>query len=392
VENWRRAPGVVASAPVAYQSSPSSPGLTPSRYYSRAFGLATTAFLGYLLYLVLSPFQGPIIWASLLAFMLQPVQRRLLRRVRSKTLAAGLLTGGTFVVVAGPLTLFGIALLQQGTALLARFQAEAHDRNLPALQLLLQLGPVQAVLERTRDLTALSSEQILQQASDAIQRAAQQLASVGGTLVVGAFTTVTQFAFTLFLLFFFLRDGERMLERGLHLVPMAPLRKEELARQLGGVTRGVVLGTLATALVQGSLLGLGFGIFGMPSPLVFAAVGALTSLIPIIGTSLVWVPAVITLVAQGNTGTAVLLTLWCVVLVAGSDNVVRPLIISNTSDAPTLLIFTGLLGGVTVFGVAGIFLGPLLLTLVATLLRYADELAPLPRRPSEVVADKDAPA
>jgi predicted PurR-regulated permease PerM len=369
---------------VSYQSTPSSPGsLSPSRYYSRAFGIATTAVLGYLLYRVLSPFQEPIIWASLLAFMLHPLKQRLALRVKRPTVASAILTAFTFLVVLGPVAVFAMAFIQQGTALLARFQAEAHDRKLPALQLVLESRPVQALLERTRDLTSLTNEQVLAQASDAVQAAAQRLASLSGSLVLGAFTTVTQFLFTMFLLFFFLRDGDRMLERGIHLIPMSALRKEELATQLGGVTRGVVLGTLATALVQGTLLGIGFAIFGLPSPLVFAAVGAVASLVPVIGTALIWVPAVVTLVAQGDTGTAVLLTLWCVVLVSGSDNVVRPYIISNTSAAPTLLIFTGLLGGVTAFGVSGIFLGPLLLTLVAALLRYADELAPLPRRQGE---------
>jgi predicted PurR-regulated permease PerM len=371
---------VVASpAIVPFQSSPSSGGLTPSRYYSRAFGLATTAILGYLLYRVLAPFQEPIIWATLLAFMLQPLKRRLLLRVKRPAVASGLLTLVAFLVVAGPVSLFAVAFVQQGLSLLSRFQAEVRDRKLPVLQLVLEWRPVQALLERTHDITALSNEQLLQQASDGAQRVAQQLASVGGSVVLGAFATVTQFLFTMFLLFFFLRDGELMLERGIRLVPMAPFRKQALAQQLGGVTRGVVLGTLATALVQGTLLGIGFALFGLPSPLVFAAVGAVASLVPIVGTALLWVPAVITLAAQGETTTAVLLALWCAVLVAGSDNVVRPFIISNTSDTPTLLIFTGLLGGVTVFGVSGIFLGPLVLTLVAALLRYADELAPLPR-------------
>jgi predicted PurR-regulated permease PerM len=375
-------------------SSPSLPGLTPARYYARAFGLGTTALLGYLLYRVLSPFAQPIIWASLLAFMLSPLQRRLAAKLKRPAVASGLLTAATFLVVAGPVTLLGVAFAQQGSALLARFQAEAHDRKLPAVQLVLELGPVQALLERTRAITSLTNEQVLQQVTDAAQQVAQQVASLGGSLVLGAFATVTQFLFAMFLLFFLLRDGERMLERGVHLVPMTPARKEDLARQLGGVTRGVVLGTLATALVQGTLLGVGFAIFGLPSPLVFGSVGAVASLVPFIGTALVWVPAVISLVAQGETGTAVLLGLWCVVLVAGSDNVVRPYIISNTSAISTLLVFTGLLGGVTAFGASGIFLGPLLLTLVAALLRYADEGAPLPRRavpaPDESSTEKGA--
>jgi predicted PurR-regulated permease PerM len=190
--------------------------------------------------------------------------------------------------------------------------------------------------------------------------------------VLGAFAVVTQFLLTLFLLFFFLRDGRAMLLRGVRLVPMTTVRKEELMVELGGVTRAVMQGTLATAVVQGTLLGIGFAIAGIPSPLVFAAVGAVASLIPIVGTALVWVPAVATLVANGNTGWGVFLTVWCAVLVAGSDNVVRPWVISGRSSASTLLVFVGLLGGVSTFGFAGIFMGPLLLTLVAALLKYAD--------------------
>jgi predicted PurR-regulated permease PerM len=353
--------------------------LTPSRYYARVFGLATAAVLGYLLWrIVLVPFAAPLMWATLLTFMLMPWHDKLLVRVKRPMVSSGLLTGAAFLVVAGPVTLFVFAFIRQATDLLQRFQLEATNRKLPALQLVLEFGPVHALLEKAGEFTSLSKEQILQSATDAAQGALQQVASLGGTVVMGTVNIVTQFALTLFLLFFFLRDGRQLLARGIRLVPLAPARKEDLAQKLGGVTRAVVLGTLATAVVQGTLLGIGFAIVGLPSPLVFGAVGALASLIPIVGTSLVWVPGVITLVAQGQGGWALVLTLWCIVLVAGSDNVVRPLIISGNSNASTLLVFVGLLGGIGVFGFAGIFMGPLVLTLVATLLEYADSDFPLP--------------
>ena len=350
--------------------------LTPSRYYARVFGLATAAVLGFLLFRLLSPFAAPLMWAALLAFMLQPANRKLLGRGQKPALAAGILTMGAFLVVAGPVTLFVFAFLRQAGELLARFQTEASERRLPALQLLLELGPVQAVLTRAGEFTSLSKEQILSSAAEAAQGALQQVASLGGTVVVGAVSVLTQFAFTMFLLFFFLRDGKGMLETGIRLVPLTAGRKVELAGTLGGVTRAVVLGTLVTSLVQGTLVGVGFAIAGLPSPLVFGAVGALASLIPIVGTALVWVPAALTLLAQGQTGWAIFLVLWSIILVAGSDNVIRPLIISGNSNASTLLIFVGLLGGIGVFGFAGIFMGPLVLTLVATLLQYADSELP----------------
>jgi predicted PurR-regulated permease PerM len=355
-----------------FQSSPSGPGLSPSRYYARAFGLATTAVLGYGLVRLLSPLTTPLLWASLLAFMLHPLQSHLERRWKRPMVVSGVITAGVFLVVAGPLAVFVFAFLRQASELLTRFQAEASSRRLPALELVLEFGPVQLLLEKLGTYTALTKEQILSQATDAAQSVLQQLASLGGTVVLGAFSVVTQFLLTLFLLFFFLRDGRAMLLRGVRLVPMTAVRKEELMVELGGVTRAVMQGTLATAVVQGTLLGIGFAIAGIPSPLVFAAIGAVASLIPIVGTALVWVPAVATLVANGNTGWGVFLTVWCAVLVAGSDNVVRPWVISGRSSASTLLVFVGLLGGVSTFGFAGIFMGPLLLTLVAALLKYAD--------------------
>ncbi len=350
--------------------------LSPSRYYARVFGLVTAVVLGFLLFRLLSPFFAPLMWATLLAFMLQPANRKLLSRGQKPGLAAGLLTAAAFVVVSGPVTLFVFAFLRQAGDLLIRFQTEASERRLPALQLILELAPVQAVLTRAGEFTSLSKDQILASAAEAAQGALQQVASLGGTVVVGAFNVLSQFAFTMFLLFFFLRDGKGMLERGIRLVPMAASRKVDLAGTLGGVTRAVVLGTLVTSLVQGTLVGVGFAIAGLASPLVFGAVGALASLIPIVGTALVWVPAVVTLIAQGQTGWAIFLALWSIILVAGSDNVIRPLIISGSSNASTLLVFVGLLGGISVFGFAGIFMGPLVLTLVATLLQYADSELP----------------
>lgn len=356
--------------------------MAPSRFYTRAFALGTIAVLGSLLFRTLTPFVVPIIWATLLAFMLHPLNRRLRAKWPTKPgLAAGLLTVGLMVLVGGPVSLFLFAFLRQASTLLTGFQNEAHDRKLPALQLVLEFKPVQAVLETAKEFTSLSKEQILEQANDAAQTVLQQLASLGGTVVLGAFSVVTQFGLTMFLLFFFLRDGREMLERAIHLVPLSQERKDELSTSLGGVTRGVVVGTLVTAVVQGTLIGIGFAIAGLPSPLVFGAIGAVASLVPVVGTALVWVPAALSLLALGQSGWALFLTLWSIILVAGSDNVIRPLVVSSSSNVSTLLVFVGVLGGVSAFGFAGIFVGPVLLTLVAALLRYADE-AGVGRHPS----------
>jgi predicted PurR-regulated permease PerM len=361
-----------------FQSSPSSigqpgGGLSPNRYYRRVFALVTAVVLGYFLVRILLPFAPAILWASLMAFMLMPLQRRLDAKWKRPVVSAGLITALVLVVVSGPLSIFGVAFTRQASELVSQMQSEAHSRNLPALQLVLELKPVRALMSSVGEYTALSEKEIVDKAGEAVRDAGNQLASMGGSVVLGAFGALSQFLMTLFLLFFLLRDGEEMLGQAMRLVPLSLGRKVELQETLGGVASAVVLGALATAAVQGTLLGIGFAISGLPSPLVFGAVGALASLIPIVGTALVWVPAVITLVAQGQTGWAVFLGIWSVVLVGGSDNVIRPLIISGRSKASTLLVFVGLLGGVGTFGFAGIFMGPLVLTLAAALLQFADE-------------------
>lgn len=354
--------------------------MTPSRYYARVFGLITFAVLAYLVVRILTPFAVPIMWGALLAFMLYPLHEKLTRK-RGNNVSAGVLTLVTFLTVVGPLFFFGLVVVRQATDLLTQFQAKAADRNLPAVQLVLEFKPVQLLLEKAEAFTSLSKDQVLKNVTDAAQDALQSVASLSTRVVVGAADIVSKFGLTLFLLFFLLRDGKAMLEQGIRLVPMTRARKEDLTQTLGAVTRAVVLGTSITAVVQGTLLGIGFAIAGLPSPLVFGVLGAVASLIPVVGTALIWVPAVLTLFAQGQTGWAIFLILWCVVLVAGSDNVVRPLIISGNSGASTLLVFVGILGGVGVFGFAGIFMGPLVLTLVQTLLEYAGQELPRPSSP-----------
>jgi predicted PurR-regulated permease PerM len=345
-----------------------------ARYYARVFALVTAAVLGVLLFRQLTPFASPIMWAFLIAFMLHPLKKKLLqKRPQKPGLVAGLLTSGVFVFIAGPVAVFVFVFVKQATDLLVEFQDEARGRKLPALQLILELGPIKTVLARLGEFTSLTKDQILTSASEIAQGAIQQGVALSSSVVLGTFSAISQFALTVFLLFFFLRDGQEMLRLGIRLIPMEQERKTKLFETLGGVAQAVVLGTLVTAVAQGTLLGIGFAIAGLPSPLVFGALGAVASLIPVVGTFLVWGPAAISLVAQGRSGWALFLVLWGAVLVGGSDNFIRPLIISGRSQASTLLVFVGLLGGLSVFGFAGIFMGPLLLTLVASLLAYADQ-------------------
>jgi predicted PurR-regulated permease PerM len=159
----------------------------------------------------------------------------------------------------------------------------------------------------------------------------------------------------------------------MRLVPMAEARKAALLEHLSSVTRALVLGLLLTAAAQGALLGIGFAIVGLPSPVVFGVLTAVSSLIPLVGLALVWVPAVTVLFAQGRPGAAIFLLLWSVLFVGLVDNFLRPIFVSGRANISTLPIFLGLLGGLSAFGAIGMIGGPVLVALMIALFRFAEE-------------------
>jgi predicted PurR-regulated permease PerM len=158
---------------------------------------------------------------------------------------------------------------------------------------------------------------------------------------------------------------------------MSSDRKANLVGQVSAVTRAVALGTLLTALVQGTLVGLSFAFTGLSSPVVFGVLASLAALVPLVGSSLVWVPAAIMLVVEGRVGAAAFLTFWGMVVVSLVDNIVRPLVVTGRAQISTLPVLLGLMGGLVTFGAIGIVLGPVVIALALALLRFVEEERPV---------------
>lgn len=157
------------------------------------------------------------------------------------------------------------------------------------------------------------------------------------------------------------------------MLPVEAGLRQKLWRHLIDVNRAVFMGIGLTALVQGILLGIGFAIAGLPSPLVFGVLGAMFALVPVVGTAIIWVPAALWLLAQGETAYAVFMLAWGVVVVGSVDNFLRPILISGRVEVPTLAVFIGVMGGLSAFGFVGLFLGPIVLGLVVALFRFMSE-------------------
>jgi predicted PurR-regulated permease PerM len=188
-------------------------------------------------------------------------------------------------------------------------------------------------------------------------------------LAAGAKGTATFFLLLfvmLYAMFFFLIHGPALLDATLHFLP---LTNEDEARLLGtfaSVGRATLKGTLIIGIIQGGLAGLGFWVVGIPGFVFWSAIMAVLSILPGIGAALIWIPAVVYLIIEGQAGHAVGLGLWCAIVVGTIDNLLRPLLIGKDTEMPDLLVMLSTLGGLALFGAPGILVGPIIGALYIT--------------------------
>ena len=344
-------------------------------FYSRVFTLVVAAILGYALLLIFKPFAISMAWAAFLAFLLFPLNLRLRRRLRSPSLAAGLLTVLAPITILLPLGALSVDFVAQISALLKNVQRSAAQMDIKTFSDLQQFPIIARANAWMQAHAGISAEQMQAWLVSGTREIMQRAASMSGWVFLGALGSLLAFAIMLFLLFFFLRDGDGMISRGRRLIPLDEERKERLFSQLGDVTRAIVIGTTITALLQGVLIGIGFTIANLPSPVVFEVLAALLSLLPVGGAAFVWIPAALWLFFDRHWGYGIFMVVWGLLL-GGLDNVLRPILISGRARISALAVFVGVLGGIPAFGAIGIILGPVVLSLVLALIEFAEESRP----------------
>ncbi|MGQ0834377.1 MAG: AI-2E family transporter [Gammaproteobacteria bacterium] len=346
-----------------------------SLFYRRCFIVATIAALGFGLVRVLEPFWGALGWAAFLAFMLYPLHERLTRTLKGRaSRSAGIITALTPFVIIAPLAILGLVFARQvGTIVeyLRGLRIDTYPELVARIESYRLIGPLARWIRAN---VAITTEQVQGWLVDGAQAIVKSLAAASGNVVLGFVGTLIGFFLMLFLLFFLLRDGHAGFERLSRLIPLEPARRERLIDHLASVVRAVVYGTVATALIQGTLVGVGFVLAALPSPVVFGVLAAIAAFVPAAGTGLVLVPAVIYLAVAGRVGAAVFLGIWSVI-VGISDNFLRPILAARHAPVSTVAVFVGVIGGIAAFGFLGIVLGPVLLSLIVELLRFAEEPA-----------------
>jgi predicted PurR-regulated permease PerM len=217
-------------------------------------------------------------------------------------------------------------------------------------------------------------EQIAPYQHEILVKVGEMVGSVSQFLISGlsSVTVVTaQFLFNLFVflytMYFFLMDGEKLLNRILYYLPLEESDELRMLDRFTSVTRATLKGTAVIGILQGGLAGLAFAVVGIPSAVFWGTIMVVLSVIPGIGTGFVWVPAAIILAATGHMGQAIGLALFCGLVVGSLDNFLRPRLVGKDTQLPDLLIFFGTLGGIFFFGVLGIIIGPIVAALFVTI-------------------------
>lgn len=313
---------------------------------------------------VLEPFWTALFWAAVLAFATWPLMRLLTRALGGReTTAATVLTGGWMVLVAVPLVLLG-------------FNFADHIRDANHFVREVQVGGLPPAPQWMAELPYVGGQlkewwaALDEQGAVWLANLKPYAGQVGNWLLarsaqIGA--GILELALSLVLVFFFYRDGPRLaglIERVLQRLIGA--RAEHYMHLVAGTVQRVVNGVIGTAAAQAILAFIGFMIAGVPGALILSLLTFVLSLIPM-GPPLIWIPAALWLMLQGEYGYAVFLAIWGTFVISGVDNVLKPYLISRGGELPLVVVLLGVFGGILAFGFMGLFLGPTLLAVAYSL-------------------------
>ncbi|MFP4391374.1 MAG: AI-2E family transporter [Desulfohalobiaceae bacterium] len=332
-------------------------------------------------YAMLKPFLDPIILAVILGTLLGPLQRKLEAKLWGRKNLAALISCLllTFIVIL-PLVFVSLALIKQGINSFGdiyRWISQGRYEELYSLPLVEEA--IQYFQNYWPDLQRLFPDL---EAMEFRQVILQKTAAMGSFFVgqaglaLGNITALAGKFFLMIVIFYFvIRDEETLSAYILHLIPLSASQKQSIISKIEDITKSALLGNFVVAAVQGAAGGMAFWIVGLPG-LFWGVMMAFSSLIPVVGTGLIWIPAGIYLLAAGKTVLAIFLLLWCTFVVGLVDNLLRPFFMRGGSKMSVLLLFLSLLGGIYYFGMIGLLYGPLLLGLALVLLLiYKSEFA-----------------
>ena len=330
--------------------------------FRKAFLLALVVAISVAFVRMLWPFVTTILMAAVLSGLVYPLYTRLNRLLNGRRpLASALTLLLTLALVIAPLLAILSVVVNQAILVM--------DGVRPIVERL--LNEPTYLYDQIRRLPGVDRiepyrEQILTKTGDIVSAIGGYLVGSVSSTTLGTVAFLFQFFILLYTMFFLLMDGPAMLQAMLRHLPLNEKDKGQMIDRFMSVTRATIKGTIIIGIIQGGLSGLAFGFVGIPNAMFWAVVMMVLSILPALGGALVWVPAVVVLIATGAVLKGIILAAFCGVIVGSVDNVLRPRLVGRDTKMHDLLILFSTLGGILLFGPVGFILGPILAGLFIT--------------------------
>ena len=339
--------------------------LPPRERFRKSFVLLVTVACAILFLALIWGFVEALLLAAVFAGILHPMYRRLQRSFGGRSTLASLTTVlAALLIVVIPL-IFLLGLVGGQAVEVAESMAPWVEQNIGELQ---GTGDELPDWFPYREYLQPYQVEIYAKLAEVAEAAAGYLAAGLGTVTEGAMSFFLQLFVMLYAMFFFLVSGPQLLSTILGYMPLSLGDADRLTAVSLSVSRATVKGTLVIGIIQGALGGIGFAVVGIGSPVFWAAVMAVLSILPGIGATLVWAPAVVYLLLTGHTLAGIGLLVWSAGVVGTIDNVLRPILVGRDTAMPDLLILLSTLGGLGLFGISGLVLGPMIAALFLAVL------------------------
>jgi predicted PurR-regulated permease PerM len=308
---------------------------------------------------ILWPFYGAVFWGTVLAILFAPLYRRLLRFMgQRRTIAALATVTIILLIVILPVTLLGALLVQEGLSLYEKFQSGELNLGRYFQQVFGVLPAwVSDLLDRF-GLTNLSSMQ--ERLSTGLVQGSQFVATKALNIGQNTFDFIVDLFIVLYLLFFLLRDGDDLVRRIRTAIPLHADQQRELLNRFTTVIRATVKGNVVVAVMQGALGGLSFWFLGVHAAVLWAVLMAFLSLLPAVGSALIWLPVAIYFLVTGATWQGIFLIAFGVLVIGLVDNVLRPILVGKDTKMPDYVVLISTLGGMAIFGLNGFVIGPVI--------------------------------
>lgn len=338
------------------------------------FFIALLIFIVYQFFLILSPFFRAIFWSSILAFGFYPLYQKWRKRLKPhETLAAATMTTLIFLLVVPPVLLAIMSVAGQAIEFYQSATAYVRDGQFEELINQIRSFPVIQNLEAR----VFQWEPVKQNVSSWLLNSTRAV----GNFAAGQAATITKNLFLValntlmmsFLLFIFFKDGEKIYNFVYQTAPLEEKNRKAIFGHINETFSAVIRGQLLTSLTQALVAGIIFWALGLPLPVFFAAVTFLTALIPVVGASAVWLPLVIYLLTSGHQAKALILFVLGAAVISLIDNIMKPALIGERTKLPYFLLFFGILGGIKLYGLMGIFLAPVVMSLFFALVKIYQE-------------------